>query len=65
MSSAYETISETKETVQTLIELHINLKSFEMNGLLKLLAVVSFLGLIPSVVGGLLGTGSAALGEIS
>lgn len=53
--SLYETISETKETVKTLIELHINMKSFEMNGFLKLLAVVSFLGLIPSVVGGLLG----------
>ena len=32
-----------------------NFKSFEMNAFLKLLAVVSFLGLIPSVVGGLLG----------
>jgi Mg2+ and Co2+ transporter CorA len=53
--SLHETISETKEEVKSLIELHINLKSFEMNGFLKLLAVVSFLGLIPSVVGGLLG----------
>jgi Mg2+ and Co2+ transporter CorA len=38
-----------------LIELHINFKSFEMNAFLKLLAIVSFLGLIPSVAGGLLG----------
>ena len=53
--SLHETISETKEEVKSLIELHINLKSFEMNAFLKLLAVVSFLGLIPSVVGGLLG----------
>lgn len=55
IDSLYETVSRTKEEVQTLIELHINFKSFEMNKFLKLLAVVSFLGLIPSVVGGLLG----------
>ena len=55
IDSLYETVSRTKEEVQTLIELHINFKSFEMNKFLKLLAIVSFLGLIPSVVGGLLG----------
>jgi Mg2+ and Co2+ transporter CorA len=53
--SLYETVNGSKEEVQTLIELHINVKSFEMNKFLKVLAVVSFLGLIPSVVGGLLG----------
>jgi Mg2+ and Co2+ transporter CorA len=53
--SLYETVNKSKEEVKNLIELHINLKSFEMNGFLKLLAVVSFLGLIPSVIGGLLG----------
>lgn len=53
--SLYETVNRTKEDVKNLIELHINLKSFETNGFLKLLAVVSFLGLIPSVVGGMLG----------
>jgi Mg2+ and Co2+ transporter CorA len=53
--SLYETVSKNKEDLQTLIELHINFKSFEMNTFLKLLAVVSFLGLFPSVAGGLLG----------
>lgn len=53
--SLHLTISEIKEGLKSLIELHITLKSFEMNKLLKLLAVVSFLGLIPAVVGGLLG----------
>ena len=53
--SLFETISKGKEEVKTLIELHINFKSFEMNAFLKLLAIVSFLGLIPSVAGGLLG----------
>jgi Mg2+ and Co2+ transporter CorA len=51
----YQTVDKNKEEVQTIIEFHINIKSFEMNSFLKLLAVVSFLGLIPSVVGGLLG----------
>jgi len=53
--SLYETVNKTKEEMKTLIELHINFKSFEMNTFLKVLAVVSFLGLIPSVIGGLLG----------
>ena len=53
--SLYETVNKNKEELKTLIELHINFKSFEMNSFLKLLAVVSFLGLIPSVAGGLLG----------
>jgi Mg2+ and Co2+ transporter CorA len=55
MESLHETVNKTKEEITTLIELHINLKSFQMNGFLKLLAVVSFLGLIPTVAGGLLG----------
>lgn len=53
--SLYETVNKSKEEIKTLIELHINFKSFEMGVFLKLLAVVSFMGLIPSVVGGLLG----------
>jgi Mg2+ and Co2+ transporter CorA len=55
IDSLYQTVDKNKEEVQTIIEFHINIKSFEMNSFLKLLAVVSFLGLIPSVVGGLLG----------
>jgi Mg2+ and Co2+ transporter CorA len=55
MESLYETLDKEKEEVKALIEHHINLKSFEMNKFLRLLAVVSFLGLIPSVVGGMLG----------
>lgn len=55
IESLYETLNRTKEDLRYLIELHINVKSFEMNTFLRLLAVVSFLGLIPSVVSGLLG----------
>lgn len=55
MESLYATVDQLCEDLKSLIALHINLKSFEMNRFLKLLAVVTFLGLIPSVVGGLLG----------
>ena len=47
--------TELKDAVKALIELHMNVTSFEMNKFMKLLAIVGFLGLIPSVVGGLLG----------
>ena len=55
MDSLYEAVNKRREEIKALIELHINRKSFEMNRLLKLLAIVSFLGLIPSIAGGLLG----------
>ena len=48
-------LTELKDAVKALIELHMNVTSFEMNKFMKLLAIVGFLGLIPSVVGGLLG----------
>lgn len=69
--SLYETLYRNKDEVKTLIELHINFKSFEMSSFLKLLAIVSFLGLIPSVVGGLLGMNvagnpwSVSLGQVT
>jgi hypothetical protein len=44
-----------KENLKSLLELHMNVTSFEMNKFMKLLAIVGFLGLIPSVAGGLLG----------
>lgn len=60
IESLYETLGRTKEDLKSLIELHINVKSFEMSTFLRLLAVVSFLGLIPSVASGLLGMQLAA-----
>ena len=50
-----ETVTTTREEVLSLIELHINVVSFDMNRVMRVLAVVSVLGLIPSVVGGLFG----------
>ena len=51
----YETVDNVREGVLSLIELHLNVVSFEMNRVMRVLAVVSVLGLIPAVVGGLLG----------
>jgi Mg2+ and Co2+ transporter CorA len=53
------------------MELHMNVTSFEMNKFMKLLAIVGFLGLIPSVAGGLLGMNvagnpwSVTLGQVA
>jgi Mg2+ and Co2+ transporter CorA len=51
----YETVNNVREGVLSLIELHLNVVSFEMNRVMRVLAVVSVLGLIPAVVGGLFG----------
>lgn len=51
----YETVNNTREGVLSLIELHLNVVSFEMNRVMRVLAVVSVLDLIPAVVGGLFG----------
>ena len=51
----HEAIVNLREEVLSLIDLHINIVSFDMNRVMRLLAVISSLGLIPSIVGGLLG----------
>lgn len=51
----HDAIVNLREEVLSLIDLHINVVSFDMNRVMRLLAVISALGLIPSVVGGLLG----------
>jgi Mg2+ and Co2+ transporter CorA len=67
----HEKFVELKESLTSLIELHMNITSFEMNKFMKLLAIVGFLGLIPSVAGGLLGMNvqgnpwSVTLGQVA
>lgn len=51
----YETVVNIREGVLSVIELHLNVVSFEMNRVMRVLAVVSVLGLIPGVIGGMLG----------
>jgi Mg2+ and Co2+ transporter CorA len=51
----YDTVVNIREEVLSVIELHLNVVSFDMNRVMRVLAVVSVLGLIPAVVGGLFG----------
>jgi Mg2+ and Co2+ transporter CorA len=51
----YDTTVNIREEVLSVIDLHLNVVSFEMNRVMRVLAVVSVLGLIPAVVGGLFG----------
>jgi len=51
----YETANDIRESVLSLIELHINIAAHDTNRFLRLLAALSSLALIPAVVGGLLG----------
>jgi Mg2+ and Co2+ transporter CorA len=54
-SYTYETALNTREGLLALIDLHINVVSFELNRVMRVLAVLSGLGLIPAIAGGLLG----------
>jgi Mg2+ and Co2+ transporter CorA len=51
----YETANNLQDELISLIELHLNTVSFEMNRFMRLLAVVSVLVAVPATVGGLLG----------
>ncbi len=51
----YETAQNIKDSLISLIELHINTVSYDMNKVMKVIAVITCLGLIPSIIGGLLG----------
>jgi Mg2+ and Co2+ transporter CorA len=51
----YETVDNVRESVLSLIELHLDLATHDTNRFMRLMAIVSTLALIPAVVGGLLG----------
>jgi Mg2+ and Co2+ transporter CorA len=51
----YETTENSKENLLSIIELHINMTSYEMNKVMRVIAVITCLALIPSLVSGLLG----------
>jgi len=53
--SLHESVSSLRESLVSLMDLHMNVASFEMNKGMRLLAILSALGLLPAVVGGLLG----------
>lgn len=51
----YDTVVNTRDEILSVMELHLNIVSFDMNRVMRVLAVVSVLGLVPAVVGGLFG----------
>jgi Mg2+ and Co2+ transporter CorA len=51
----YETVNNIREGTLSVIELHLNVVSFGINRFMRVLAAVTALGLIPTIVGGLLG----------
>jgi Mg2+ and Co2+ transporter CorA len=51
----YETTQNSKENLLSLIDLHINMTSYEMNKVMRFLAVITCLALIPTVIGGMMG----------
>ena len=50
-----ETLEHVKDSVISLIELHINTISFDMNRVMRVLAVITALSTIPAIIGGMLG----------
>jgi Mg2+ and Co2+ transporter CorA len=51
----YETVDMIRESVLSLIELHLDVASYDTNRFMRLMAIVTTLALIPTMVGGLLG----------
>jgi Mg2+ and Co2+ transporter CorA len=51
----YETADDIHESVLSLIDLHINVATHDTNRFMRLLAAVTAIALIPTVIGGLLG----------
>ena len=55
VSDLYEGIEDTRESLQVLVDLRLNVSSFQMNRVMRLLALLTALALIPATAGGLLG----------
>jgi Mg2+ and Co2+ transporter CorA len=51
----HETVEKAQEQLLTLLDLHLNVASYDVNRFMRLLAVVSSLAIIPTIIGGLLG----------
>lgn len=51
----HETADGLRESLLSLLDLHLNVSGYGMNRFMRLLAIVSALALVPAVVGGLMG----------
>jgi Mg2+ and Co2+ transporter CorA len=47
----HETASNARDNLQSLVDLHINTNSFETNKVMRVIAVITCLGIIPAVMG--------------
>ncbi len=52
----YDAVDDLRESLQALVDLRLNVASFQMNRVMRLLALLTTLALIPATAGGLLGT---------
>ncbi len=55
-SYIYDAASNANENISSIIDFYINATSFQMNRVMKVLAVMTALAIIPTIVGGILGT---------
>jgi Mg2+ and Co2+ transporter CorA len=51
----YDNVEDIRESLQGLVDLRLNVASFQMNRVMRLLALLTALALIPATIGGLLG----------
>jgi Mg2+ and Co2+ transporter CorA len=51
----HETAQNSKDDLSSLIELHINTTSYEMNKVMRVIAVITCLAVIPTLIGGMFG----------
>ena len=51
----YESIEDLRDSLQALVDLRLNVSSFQMNRVMRLLALLTALALIPATAWGLLG----------
>ncbi|MBR9908944.1 MAG: hypothetical protein GYB33_01175 [Gammaproteobacteria bacterium] len=54
-SDLYERVDDLSENLAALVDMRLNVSSFQMNKVMRLLAILTTLALIPSVAGGMLG----------
>jgi Mg2+ and Co2+ transporter CorA len=52
----HETASNARDNLQSLVDLYINTTSFEMTKVMRLIAVITGMGIIPAIILGALGT---------
>jgi Mg2+ and Co2+ transporter CorA len=55
-SYLHETASSARDNLQSLVDLYINTNSYQMNKVMRLIAIFTCLGIIPAIILGALGT---------